>query len=110
MKNFRLIKNLNCQLRDDVSMFLIKVIFSSEPPRRFEEQLAGLLRRGCQAWPLRQVLQCLERELPIPRKTFVVTFDDGYANNLIHAYPILTKLHVPATVFVAGASETGMRL
>ena len=73
------------------------------PPERFEKQLRGLLARGWQAWPLRQVLSCVDRELPIPRTTFVVTFDDGYANNLIHAAPILTKLHVPATVFLATA-------
>jgi peptidoglycan/xylan/chitin deacetylase (PgdA/CDA1 family) len=73
------------------------------PPRLFEKQLQGLLSRGWQAWPLRQVLSCAARELPIPRKTFVVTFDDGYANNLLHAYPILTKLRVPATVFIATA-------
>ena len=72
-------------------------------PKRLEQQLAGLLARGWHAWPLRQVLSCAERDLPIPRKTFVVTFDDGYANNLIHAAPILTRLHVPATVFVATA-------
>ena len=72
-------------------------------PKRLDQQLAGLLARGWQAWPLRQVLSCAQRELPIPRKTFVVTFDDGYANNLIHAAPILTRLHVPATVFVATA-------
>jgi peptidoglycan/xylan/chitin deacetylase (PgdA/CDA1 family) len=53
--------------------------------------------------PLRQVLDCIARQLPIPRKTFVVTFDDGYANNLTQALPILTKLQVPATVFVTTA-------
>jgi len=72
-------------------------------PERFEQQLTGLLARGWQAWPLRQVLSCVERDLPIPRKTFVVTFDDGYANNLIHAAPVLAKLHVPATLFLATA-------
>jgi peptidoglycan/xylan/chitin deacetylase (PgdA/CDA1 family) len=72
-------------------------------PARFESQLRGLLDRGWQAWPLRQVLSCHARELPIPRKTFVVTFDDGYANVLIHACPILTKLHIPATMFLATA-------
>src|SRR5437016_593165 len=71
------------------------------PPRLFERQLAGLLNRGWAAWPLRQVLACIERELPIPRKTFVVTFDDGYASILLHALPILTRLRVPATVFLA---------
>jgi peptidoglycan/xylan/chitin deacetylase (PgdA/CDA1 family) len=72
-------------------------------PRRLEEQLGGLLALGWQAWPLKQVLGCLARELPIPRKTFVVTFDDGYANNWLNAYPILQRLRVPATLFLATA-------
>jgi peptidoglycan/xylan/chitin deacetylase (PgdA/CDA1 family) len=73
------------------------------PPRLLERQLAGLLGRGWVAWPLRQVLDFVHRDLPIPRKTFVVTFDDGYANNFLHAYAILTRLRVPATVFLATA-------
>lgn len=72
-------------------------------PEKFERQLQGLLARGWVAWPLSQVLKCRERGLPIPRKTFVVTFDDGYANNFTQALPILTHLGVPATVFVATA-------
>ena len=72
-------------------------------PERFEQQLTGLLARGWQAWPLRQLISCMERDLPIPRKTFVVTFDDGYANNLLEAAPILAKHHIPATLFLATA-------
>ena len=72
-------------------------------PERFEQQLKGLLRWGWQAWPLRQALHYAERELPIPRKTFVVTFDVGYANVLIEACPVLTKLRVPATLFLSTA-------
>jgi peptidoglycan/xylan/chitin deacetylase (PgdA/CDA1 family) len=73
------------------------------PPARLEQQLSGLLARGWVAWPLSQVLDCRERGLPIPRKTFVVTFDDGYVNNFTQALPILTRLGVPATVFLATA-------
>lgn len=69
-------------------------------PQRFEQQLTGLVARGWQAWPLRQAISCMERDLPIPRKTFVITFDDGYVNCLIEAAPILTKLHLPATLFL----------
>lgn len=31
----------------------------------------------------------------------VVTFDDGYKNNYLNAYPILKQLEIPATIFVA---------
>jgi peptidoglycan/xylan/chitin deacetylase (PgdA/CDA1 family) len=73
------------------------------PPWRFERQLEGLLARGWRPCALSQVMECLRRDLPIPRKTFVVTFDDGYANVLHQAYPILTRLSIPATVFLATA-------
>ena len=61
-------------------------------PDRFERQLAGLLARGWQAWPLRQAIACAERDWPIPRKVFVVTFNYGYANCLLHAAPVFEGL------------------
>jgi peptidoglycan/xylan/chitin deacetylase (PgdA/CDA1 family) len=73
------------------------------PPAQFAAQLEGLLARGWCAWPLEQVIECHRRREPIPRRTFVVTFDDGYANNCSQALPILKRLGVPATVFLATA-------
>lgn len=70
-------------------------------PERFEAQLRGLLQRGYQAWPLRKVLQHHREQRPIPRKTFVVTMDDGCASVFRHAWPILQRLYVPATIFLA---------
>lgn len=78
-------------------------------PERFRRQLEELLARGYRAWPLRGVLEYGRRGLPIPERTFVVTFDDGYENVYRNAWPVLRELDVPATVFLATAfldSET----
>jgi len=72
-------------------------------PPRFRAQLEGLLSRGYQPWPLRQVVEFSGAGRSIPRKTFVVTFDDGYENLYRNAWPVLREFRVPATVFLATA-------
>ena len=70
-------------------------------PSRLRSQLSGLLARGYQAWPLARVLRHRCAGKIVPRNVFVVTFDDGFANNYTQALPILRDLNVPATIFLA---------
>ncbi len=68
-------------------------------PPRFSEQME-ILARDFQPMPLREMLRsALQGRLP--RRAVAVTFDDGYADNLQWAKPILERHGVPGTVFVA---------
>jgi hypothetical protein len=71
----------------------------SVSPERFAEQLQVL---GSQAHPLRlqDLIQAL-RTGKIPRRSVVLTFDDGYADNLYEAKPLLERYGIPGTFFVA---------
>jgi peptidoglycan/xylan/chitin deacetylase (PgdA/CDA1 family) len=67
-------------------------------PKRFAEHL-DVLRRNAQPFGLRRLAKELG-EGTLKPGTIAVTFDDGYANNLYEAKPLLERHEVPATVFV----------
>jgi peptidoglycan/xylan/chitin deacetylase (PgdA/CDA1 family) len=72
-------------------------------PACFRAQLKGLLDRGFESWSLGRILATIDASETVPANVFAVTFDDGYANNLLNALPILEELRVPATVYIATA-------
>lgn len=67
-------------------------------PRHFAEQMEAL-SKFTHSVSLATLVTCL-KEGSVPSKSVAVTFDDGYADNLYEAKPILEKYEVPATVFV----------
>jgi peptidoglycan/xylan/chitin deacetylase (PgdA/CDA1 family) len=67
-------------------------------PAALERQVAGLLSRGYRPATFWEVVH-----RPPARRTFAVTFDDGWVSVLRHGFPLLHRLGVPATVFVASS-------
>ncbi len=69
------------------------------PVEAFEKQIK-FVGSNYNVISLKKVIDCLTAGRSVPKNSAVLTFDDGYRNNLSVALPILEKYNVPATVFV----------
>ena len=71
-------------------------------PANFAAQL-GVLASACRPMPLGEMADAGQ----LPDRAVAVTFDDGYADNLHEAEPLLRRAGVPATVFATtGRTDT----
>lgn len=69
-------------------------------PRVFEWQLR-FLRRHFRILTVDEFIDAVRSEKPPRQPSCLITFDDGWIDNLQHAEPILTRLQAPAVVFLA---------
>lgn len=68
--------------------------------RRFAFQMAYLYHMGYQTFSLEAALAGLKGERELPEKAVVLTFDDGYRNFELYAFPILKRYGFTATVYL----------
>ncbi len=69
-------------------------------PRVFATQLGWLRRRGYAAITAAAWHEWCSGRGSLPAKPVLITFDDGYADLVEHALPILERLRFTATIFV----------
>ncbi|MEW6293388.1 MAG: polysaccharide deacetylase family protein [Pseudomonadota bacterium] len=92
-----------------------RVLAVPDPLRPGEPDAAGFDRfmnfiaRHFAVLPLHEAAVRL-RQGRLPRRACCITFDDGYADNLTVALPILEKYRLPATVFIATGYLDGGRM
>ncbi len=68
-------------------------------PATFAKHLRYFLEE-CSVVRLTQLLQDIDDGKPIPEGTVAITLDGGWIDTFAYAFPILSKMGVPATVFV----------
>lgn len=69
-------------------------------PRRFDAQLA-LIKERFRVLTVEEFEHHLLRRKRFPKNSILITFDDGYADNHVHARPILEKHGLQGLFFIA---------
>ncbi|HML34137.1 polysaccharide deacetylase family protein [Sporomusa sphaeroides] len=67
---------------------------------RFALQLDYLSRKGYTTLTLAQLYEGLSGSRQLPSRSVVLTFDDGYADIMTYALPLLQRYNMKASVFV----------
>jgi len=85
-------------------------------PAFFRKHMKYLKEHGYNVIPLKDFLKAkgnCPNNACLPRKTVILTFDDGYENNYTYAFPVLKEFGYPATIFISpdliGKEKDGSR-
>ena len=69
-------------------------------PAKFSQQMEFLSRNGFNVMTLNELTDYRDGYNNLPLKSIVITFDDGYSDNYVNAFPILQRYNLKATFFV----------
>lgn len=69
-------------------------------PDQFAEQMHYLVKHY-NVLSIEDLLAFLSGKQPLPPRSAMVTFDDGYRDFLVYAWPVLQRLQIPVALFVA---------
>lgn len=71
-------------------------------PNDFEKQMHWFYKNNWKSFTISELVKLNE----IPEKSFVITFDDGYEDNYLNAFPILKKYDFKATIYLVPNQKT----
>lgn len=69
-------------------------------PERFASHMKALQKRDLRACTIEDFVAWLGGQAALPDGAFVLTFDDGFRGVYEHAFPVLSAMGWPATVFL----------
>ena len=87
-----------CDIDKDNYKFDMELVSASS--KSFDYQISHI-KKYYNPISMKQLVDYIENKKPLPSKPVLVTFDDGFDDNYINAFPILKKHNVPATIFLS---------
>lgn len=66
----------------------------------FDQQMAYLASHGYNTISADQLVNAIVSHAQLPAKSIVLTFDDGYLDNYLYAFPVLQKYHLVGNLMV----------
>jgi peptidoglycan/xylan/chitin deacetylase (PgdA/CDA1 family) len=70
------------------------------PPGRFTKQMAFLKKHGFIFYTASEMIEYFCEHGSFPRKGLAITFDDGWKDNYLSAFPVMRQLGIKATIFL----------
>lgn len=74
---------------------------------KFEKQMAYLKKHHYKAITLKEMECFINKTCNLPRRSVLITMDDGYRSNYELAFPVLKKYNLNAVVFYMGLNYNG---
>ena len=108
---FLLVKEKRAGSRKPLILLYHRVIADDDPemthsirgmtttPEIFKAEL-NFLKKKFSVISMNNLLKHLEEGTAIPRRSVAITFDDGWRDNYLNAFPILKNHEIPATIFI----------
>lgn len=67
-------------------------------PQQFENDVEYIISKGYTPILVNELISFQEGKGALPEKPIMITFDDGYYNNYLYAFPILKKYNIKAVI------------
>jgi len=85
--------------------------FINVSPEAFERQMRYLHDKGFTAVCTDEFAGILSGKAPAPRKPVMITFDDGWLDNWVFAFPVLKRYNIQAVIFLitSRVAQQGVR-
>lgn len=71
-------------------------------PKLFEKDLKYLDENNYTTILMKDLIAYVDNGLPLPENPVLITFDDGFYNNYVYAYPLLREYNMKAVISIIG--------